>query len=133
MTECEKILNRITEGDSDIDLSEEESEKRIADDEEQDEFDQDTEPEEVEEDTEPVFMPVLEERRSADDGTLMSRRDWSTRQDFQQYIDQKLIEDLSFFTNQRMVLDSGSSMNTTLEEIRINEALGELDAVLCNF
>ncbi|KAK5602123.1 hypothetical protein CRENBAI_016404 [Crenichthys baileyi] len=96
MTECERILNRITKGDSDIDLSEEESEKRIAetgeDDavEEQDEFDQDAKPEKVEEDTEPVFMPVLEECRIADDGALMSHRDWSTRQDFQQCIDQKL-------------------------------------------
>ncbi|MED6238848.1 hypothetical protein ATANTOWER_031104 [Ataeniobius toweri] len=64
------------------------------------------------------FMPVLEECRIADDGTLMSRRDWSPQQYFQQHIDQKLIEDLSFFTNQHMVLDSGSSMNTTPEEIR---------------
>ena len=29
MTECERILTRIIEGDSDIDLSEEESEGRI--------------------------------------------------------------------------------------------------------
>ncbi|KAK5618304.1 hypothetical protein CRENBAI_019787 [Crenichthys baileyi] len=64
------------------------------------------------------FMPVLEECGIADDGTLMSRRDWSPRQYFQQYIDQKRIEDLSFFTNQHMVLDLGSSINTTPEEIR---------------
>ncbi|KAK5619840.1 hypothetical protein CRENBAI_006463 [Crenichthys baileyi] len=99
MTECERILNRIIEGDSDIDLSEEESEERIAEtgkddaDEEQDEFDQDAEPEEVEEDTDTAevcrrplwaktntFMPVLEECRITDDGTPMSHRDWSPQQ-----------------------------------------------------
>lgn len=59
MTECEKILTRIIEGDSDIDLSEEESEGRIGEtgendaDEEQDDFDQDAEPEEVHQDAEP--------------------------------------------------------------------------------
>ncbi|MEQ2309913.1 hypothetical protein AMECASPLE_003450 [Ameca splendens] len=60
MTECERIFYGITEGDSDIDLSEEESEERKAEtgeddaDEEQDEFDQDAEPEEVKKDTQPA-------------------------------------------------------------------------------
>ncbi|XP_026041064.1 piggyBac transposable element-derived protein 3-like [Astatotilapia calliptera] len=60
-----------------------------------------------------MFMPVLEECRIRDDGTLMTRNDWSPQQYFQQYIDKKL----SFFTNQRMVRDSGCSLNTTPEEI----------------
>ncbi|XP_061567239.1 piggyBac transposable element-derived protein 3-like [Cololabis saira] len=64
------------------------------------------------------FKPVLEEYRVADDGTLMRRRDWSPQQYFQQYIDQQLIEDMSWFTNQRVVLDSGSSMYTTPEEMK---------------
>lgn len=64
------------------------------------------------------FMSVLEEYRIAHDGTQISRREWSPQQYFQQYIDEELIHGLSFFTNQRMVQDSGCSLNTTPEEIK---------------
>ncbi|XP_030581375.1 uncharacterized protein LOC115786615 isoform X2 [Archocentrus centrarchus] len=108
LTEAERILNRIIEGDSDIDLSEDESQVSQTgevenSDEEPDEDDlQDAGPDVVDKDTglsevyrRPIwsktnmFMPVLEEHRFADDGTLMTRSDWSPQQYFQQYIDQK--------------------------------------------
>lgn len=60
LTECERILNRIIEGDSDIDLSEDESGERIADtgeghaDEEQDVDDQDEEPDEADQGARPA-------------------------------------------------------------------------------
>uniref|UniRef100_A0A3Q4HGM9 PiggyBac transposable element-derived protein domain-containing protein n=1 Tax=Neolamprologus brichardi TaxID=32507 RepID=A0A3Q4HGM9_NEOBR len=135
LTEAERILYRIIEGDSDIDLSEDESHVSQTGegenpDEGSDEDDQDAGPDVMEKDTGPaeicrrpiwsktnMFMPVLEECRIRNDGTLMTRNDWSPQQYFQQYIDKKLIQDLSFFTNQRMVRDSGCSLNTAPEEI----------------
>lgn len=74
-------------------------------------------------------MPFLEECRIGDDGTLMTLNDWSPQQYFQQYIDKKLIQDLSLLTNQRMVQDSGCSLNTTPEEI--NSFLGIIACVHC--
>ena len=64
------------------------------------------------------FKPVLEQCRITPDDAALSRRDWSPLQYFQQYIDEQLIQDLSVFTNQRMVQDSGCSLNTTPEEIK---------------
>lgn len=68
---------------------------------------------------------MLEEHRIAGDGTLMTQSDWSP----QQYINKKLIQDLSFFTNQRMVQDSGSSLYMTPEEI--NNFLGISVYITC--
>ena len=64
MTECESILNRIIDGDSDIDLSEDETEERRVEtgvvganedeDTDEDESDEDAEPEKVDQDTVPA-------------------------------------------------------------------------------
>ncbi|XP_071327496.1 piggyBac transposable element-derived protein 3-like [Trachinotus anak] len=63
-------------------------------------------------------MPVLEEHRITDDGTPMTHSNWCPQQYFQQYIDEELIQGLSFFTNQRIVQDSGFNLNTTPEEMK---------------
>ncbi|KAG7332972.1 hypothetical protein KOW79_003107 [Hemibagrus wyckioides] len=62
-----------------------------------------------------MFMPVLDECVIKRDESVLSRRDWSPLQYFQQYIDEKLIKDLSMFTNQRMVQDTVCSLKTTPE------------------
>ncbi|KAL6460765.1 hypothetical protein MHYP_G00307310 [Metynnis hypsauchen] len=134
MTEAERILNRIIEADSDIDLSEDESPLRKhetgegessddTDEEDPDQVDQDAELDEVSHcplwGKTSTFMPMLEECgiTSADDA--LHQRDWSPLQYFHQYIDDQLIQNLSVFTNQRMVHDSGCSLNKTPEEIKI--------------
>ncbi|KAL7861317.1 hypothetical protein AOLI_G00176660 [Acnodon oligacanthus] len=66
-----------------------------------------------------VLMPMLEECGITSVDEALHRRDWSPLQQVQQYIDDQLIRDLSVFTGQRMVQDSGCSLNTTPEEIKL--------------
>ncbi|KAL7861788.1 hypothetical protein SRHO_G00132290 [Serrasalmus rhombeus] len=99
MTEAERILNKIIDGDSDIDLSEDESPLREhetgegessddTDEEDPDQVDQDAELDEVSRcplwAKTSTFMPMLEECgiTSADDA--LYQRDWSPLQYFQQ-------------------------------------------------
>ncbi|KAL7861318.1 hypothetical protein AOLI_G00176670 [Acnodon oligacanthus] len=106
--------------DRDMDPSEDESplrehetgEGERSDEEDPDQADQDAELDEV-------LMPMLEECGITSVDEALHRRDWSPLQQVQQYIDDPLIRDLSVFTGQRMVQDSGCSLNTTSEEIKL--------------
>ncbi|KAL2096025.1 hypothetical protein ACEWY4_008173 [Coilia grayii] len=64
------------------------------------------------------FNPVLEECAIPEDASVLNRSDWSPLQYFQQYVDDLLIGDISLFTNQRMVQNTGSTLKTTPEEIK---------------
>ncbi|KAK3575072.1 hypothetical protein QTP86_019751, partial [Hemibagrus guttatus] len=132
-TKAERILYRMVEGDSDLELSDEENaEDEVAPAEEERESSEDeaggssdelTSTDE-QENRRPlwaktsIFKPVLPRPPDCQEDPTI-HRNWSPIQYFSQYIGNKVFEDLAAFTNQRELQTKGLSLNTTAEELRI--------------
>ncbi|KAK3509386.1 hypothetical protein QTP70_033167, partial [Hemibagrus guttatus] len=132
-TKAERILYRRVEGDSDLELSDEENaEDEVAPAEEERESSEDEAGGSSDELTgtdeqenrrplwakSSIFKPVLPRPPDCQEDPTI-HRNWSPIQYFSQYIDNKVFEDLAAFTNQRELQTKGLSLFTTAEEMRI--------------
>uniref|UniRef100_A0A3B3B5P4 Si:ch211-255f4.7 n=1 Tax=Oryzias melastigma TaxID=30732 RepID=A0A3B3B5P4_ORYME len=131
-SEAERILYQIVEGDSDLELSDDENDEEdeiqpvIGEDEEDDDSGESDESESEEEQESRralwartnLFTPVIPERPVHQDDPKV-RENWSPIQYFSQYIDNKIFEDLADFTNQRQLQTTGVSLKITAQEIKI--------------
>ncbi|KAI3376615.1 hypothetical protein L3Q82_017049, partial [Scortum barcoo] len=127
-SEAERILYRIIEGDSDLELADEEKDEEdeyqpviAEDDDEEGEVEDAGESDETESEAEReqesrralwartnIFTPVLPGLPAYQDDPKI-REYWSPIQYFSQYIDDKIFEDLAAFTNQRQLQTTGVS------------------------
>uniref|UniRef100_A0A3Q2WXU4 Si:ch211-255f4.7 n=1 Tax=Haplochromis burtoni TaxID=8153 RepID=A0A3Q2WXU4_HAPBU len=143
-SEAERILLRIVEGNSDLELSDEEDQDALFEPEaeEDDSGSSEDEIQAGQADTEEsdqaeqcsrrplwsrnsnVLFPFSRFKFQVDDPAIvenndvMTRENWTPMDYFKQYIDDSVFERMALCTNQRAILESGATLTTTSEELK---------------
>uniref|UniRef100_A0A096LYE1 PiggyBac transposable element-derived protein domain-containing protein n=1 Tax=Poecilia formosa TaxID=48698 RepID=A0A096LYE1_POEFO len=125
---AERILLRIIDRDSDIELSDEEGEDAVFQ-AEAEEVDSESSKDEIQAgqadaDRRPLWSQNTKFQFQHSDSPIiqsndaMTRQNWTPMDYFKQYIDDSVFEVMALYTNQREVLVSRVTLNTTPEELK---------------